>query len=78
MFDVNNLEHSKKYIPILKKEIERTLVLIQDFLATNHVKIEKEEMDMNMLLEEVIHNFKPILKKIIFNCNLIYKMKNII
>lgn len=63
MFDVNNSEHSKKYIPILKEEIERTLVLIQDFLATNHVKIEKEEMDMNMLLEEVIHNFKPILKK---------------
>ena len=63
MFDPNNPEHSQKYIPIIKEEIERTLVLIQDFLATSHVKIEKEEMDMNLLLEEVIHNFKPILKQ---------------
>ena len=63
MFDVNNPEHSKKYIPIIKEEIERTLVLIQDFLATSHVKINSEEMDMNLLLEEVIHNFKPILKQ---------------
>lgn len=63
MFDINNQEHSKKYIPILKEEIERTLILIQDFLATSHVKINPEEMDMNLLLEEVIHNFKPILKQ---------------
>ena len=63
MFDPNNPEHSQKYIPIIREEIERTLVLIQDFLATSHVKIEKEEMDMNLLLEEVIHNFKPILKQ---------------
>ena len=63
MFDTNNPEHSKKYIPIMKEEIERTLVLLQDFLATNHVKINPEEMDMNLLLEEVIHNFKPILKQ---------------
>ena len=63
MFDINNQEHSQKYIPILKEEIERTLILIQDFLATSHVKINPEEMDMNLLLEEVIHNFKPILKQ---------------
>lgn len=63
MFDVNNQEHSQKYIPILKHEIERTLVLLQDFLATTHVKIVKEEMDINMLLEEVTDNFSPILKE---------------
>ena len=63
MFDINNQEHSQKYVPIIKEEIERTLVLIQDFLATSHVKINSEEMDMNLLLEEVIHNFKPILKQ---------------
>ena len=63
MFDMNNQEHSQKYIPILRHEIERTLVLLQDFLATTHVKIEKEEMDINMLLEEVTDNFNPILKE---------------
>ena len=32
MFDVNNEEHSRKYIPIIKEEIARTLILLQDFL----------------------------------------------
>lgn len=63
MFDVNNLEHSRKYVPIMRREIERTLVLLQDFLATTHVKLDKEEMDINMLLEEVTDNFTPILKE---------------
>ena len=54
MYDVNNIEHSKKYIPIIKDEIERTLVLIQDFLCLRKIKIEKEELDLSILFDEVI------------------------
>ena len=41
MFDVNNVEHSKKYIPILKSEIDRLLLLLQDFLSINRINIDK-------------------------------------
>lgn len=63
MFDVNNPEHSKKYIPILREEIERTLILLQDFLSMTKIKINKEIIDVNMVLEDVVDNFVPILKE---------------
>lgn len=63
MFDVNNKEHSQKYIPILKQEIERTLILLQDFLSIQKIKIEKDIMDMNLLLEEVLASLEPLLKE---------------
>ena len=63
MFDVKNVEHSKKYIPILREEIERTLILLQDFLSMTKIKINKEIVDINMILEDVIDNFIPILKE---------------
>ena len=61
MFDVNNPEHFKKYIPIMKEEIDRTLFLLQDFLSISNIKMEKDILDINYLLEEVMRNFKPIL-----------------
>lgn len=73
MFDVKNIEHSKKYIPIIKSEINRVLVLLQDFLSITKIKIEKEEMDLNLLLEDTIDCIKPLFdrKKIkIFTNNL--------
>lgn len=58
MFDVNNPKHAKKYIPILKEEINRTLILLEDFLSMNKVKVNKEPLDINLLLDEVIKNMK--------------------
>ena len=63
MFDVNNIEHSKKYIPIMKSEINRTLLLLQDFLAISKIKIEKDYMDVNILVEDVMNNFNLMLKE---------------
>lgn len=62
MFDTNNPEHSIKYIPILREEIERVLILLQDFLSMTKVNVEKESMDIYLLLEDVVDDFKPILK----------------
>jgi signal transduction histidine kinase len=63
MFDVNNIDHSKKYIPILREEIERTLILLQDFLCMTKIKMTKDIIDINMVLEDVTDNFIPILKE---------------
>ncbi len=54
MYDVENIDHSKKYIPIIKSEIERTLVLLQDFLCLRKLKIDKDIMDLTILLEETL------------------------
>ncbi len=63
MFDVNNKEHSQKYIPILKEEIERTLILLQDFLSIQKIKVEKDILDMNLLLEEILTSLGPMFKE---------------
>lgn len=62
MFDVNNIEHSRKYIPIIKDEIARTLFLLQDFLAMTRVTIERDIIDVNLLLEDVIDSYRLLLK----------------
>ncbi len=69
MFDIDNKEHAKKYIPIMKEEISRTLYLLEDFLAMNKIKIQKDIVDINLLLEEVADHFRLIFKEknIVFN-----------
>ena len=62
MFDVNNQEHSKKYIPIIKNEIKRTLILLEDFLAMTKIKINKDLLDINFLIENSIDEMESILK----------------
>ncbi len=63
MFDKDNPKHFQKYIPILKEEINRTLLLLEDFLAMNKVKINKDIIDINLLIEEVIQNINMLCKK---------------
>lgn len=63
MFDTENVEHAQKYVPILKSEIERLLLLLQDFLLVNKTNMRYEIMDMNMLLEEVSKNFEPVMRE---------------
>lgn len=63
MFDITNQEHSRKYIPILRGEIEKVLTLLQDFLSISKIKIEKETLDINYLLENVVDSVTPLLKE---------------
>lgn len=72
MFDSDNPNHFKKYIPILKDEINRTLLLLEDFLAMNKVKINKDIVDINLLIEDVIKNMEMLCQK--SNINLISKI----
>ena len=67
MLDLNDKRKVEKYIPIIKGEIERTLTLMDDYLEYTKVKINKEIVDIYMLLEEVISSL-----------NLFFKENNII
>ncbi len=51
-------DQQEKYIKIMKGEIERTLVILDDFMNLSKIKIHKEEMDVNLLLEDLLDSTK--------------------
>lgn len=53
MVDLKDSKKIHKYIPVVKSEIDRTLTLMDDFLDYTKVKVEKDEIDIVMLLEEI-------------------------
>ncbi len=57
MFDANDIEKSEKYSKVIKDEIERTLELLKDFLNFSKIDIQKEEIDISMLLDEIYDKF---------------------
>lgn len=74
MFDIDNKEKSDKYISIMKQEVSRSLNIINDFVEFNKIKVIKEHIDLNLLLDDVYDTFK-----ILVNCNninLVYKENN--
>lgn len=75
MLDPNDKKKCIKYIPIVKSEINRTLVLMDDFLDYTKIKIEKEELDLVMLLEELDSSLKPLFheRKIVGIYNIPYE-----
>jgi signal transduction histidine kinase len=70
MLDINKEEQVRKYIPIIKEEMEQTLVIIKDFLKIGHVVIEKDIMDVVMLIEDLVNSYEPILKKRNIECHI--------
>ena len=50
-------------MPVLKEEINRTLILLEDFLTMNRLKINKDILDINLLLEEVIKSMELLFIK---------------
>lgn len=63
MLDISDSKQVERYIPIIKEEIDRTLLILNDFLSLNKVKIEKDIMDINLLVEEVVESINPLLKQ---------------
>lgn len=54
MLDNADLDKYKKYTKIIKSEIDRSLLILQDFSNLSKITINKDIMDTNMLLEEVV------------------------
>lgn len=63
MLDLNNEEKLKKYIPIVKQEIARTLTLMDDYLDYTKIKIQKEESDLYLLLEDTCASLESLFKQ---------------
>ena len=63
MLAEDNYKKYKEYIPIISSEINRTLLLMDDFLDYTKVKINKEDVDLILLLEEISLELKPLFKK---------------
>lgn len=53
MINIDNKEKTEKYLNIIKQEIERSLNIMADFSELNKIKLNKELIDINMLVEEV-------------------------
>lgn len=62
MYDPNNSIHTTKYVPIIKSEIEKTLILLQDFLCLTKTNLKLEILDINMLIEDCFNNISLLLE----------------
>ena len=63
MIDYNDTDKVERYIPIIKDEISRTLILMDDFLDYTKIQVEKDITDLYLLLEDTYKIVKPLFKK---------------
>lgn len=63
MIDIKNVAKSNKYINIIGQEIDRTLVLLKDFSDVSKINIEKNLMDISLLLDDVYDETNLLFKR---------------
>ena len=63
VFSPAEFKLSDKYVNVLKRETKKELVLLNDFLSSNKIILNKEIVDINLLLEDVMESFKPLIEK---------------
>ena len=63
MLDVNNMEQTRKYIPIIKNEVDHTLLILKDFSSYSKISIEKEPIDISYLVMDVSNSFNELLNR---------------
>lgn len=56
-----SIEKYDKYIPIINQEINHSLSILKDFSSIGKLKIDLDIMDIGLLLDEVVDNYKIIL-----------------
>ncbi len=72
MINIDNKEKTEKYLNIIKQEIERSLNIMADFSELNKIKLNKELIDINMLVEEVYNSLNLLMN----NKNITINYKN--
>ena len=60
MLDENNLH---KYKEIIRNQVDDSLNILNDYLEYNRISLNKEEIDLNLLLLDLKTNLKDFLKK---------------
>ena len=71
MINTNDKDQVERFIPIIKSEIERLLVILEDFLNINRQSTNMDIMDINMLIEDVVDKLVLSSDDIKINTNLI-------
>lgn len=74
MFDKKDINKCERYNEIIKNELNRTLIIMDDFMNYTKIKVKLDIIDINMLLSEVLESFSLIFK--INNVDLINKVTN--
>ncbi len=74
MIDLDNKKKVEKYIPIIKSEINRTLSLMDDYLDYSKIKIEKDIIDVILLIEDTVKSMDVLLKA--QNINTVYDISD--
>ena len=72
MFDKKDIIKCERYNKIIKNELNRTLIIMDDFMNYTKIKVKLDIIDINMLLSEVLESFSLIFK--INNVDLINKV----
>ena len=73
MLDIHDKDKVERYIPIVKQEIARSLDIMSDFMEFSKIKIDKEIIDINMLLEDISSDLKLLInsRNIMYDCKLV-------
>lgn len=72
MFDIEDSD-TYSYVDNLKDEMDKILILLQDFLCINKVKIEEDIMDISLLALDVSDSFGTLFKgmNVDFTCDFV-------
>lgn len=60
MFDVDDKEKSKRYLGIMKNELNRSINLLNDFLEFSKIKVNIKSTNFNVIVEEVKNILIPL------------------
>ena len=60
MMNYNDINQVERYNNIIKSELNRTLVTMDDFVDYSRIKIRKDIMDITMLIEDVIDSMSAL------------------
>ena len=63
MMNPSDVKKTEKYLPILKNELERTLVIMNDFMSLRSITIHADIMDFYLLLEDLKDTVELLLRK---------------
>jgi len=62
MMNLEDIKKSEKYIKVIDEEIDRALLILDDFLVFNKVNVKKQTMDLNHLMEDIVSKYELLLE----------------
>ena len=71
MLNIDDHEQCKKYLPIIEEEVGHVLYILNDFSDLSKIKVDKELIDVDCVLEETIKNLNEYIEN--KNVELVYE-----